>query len=144
MKKIFINAVILICVHLVIVKFVYKYFFVSEKVVEFLIDEYKNESFYFSRIQNFVVNKHQKSIAIFSISFIFISFGIYYNIIFCHIFVQSQIIWFEQIIICFIGCLLINSLLSLMIAGLRIISFKYQKLYIYNASLILKGLLNRD
>ena len=82
MKKIFINAVILICVHLVIVKFVYKYFFVSEKVVEFLIDEYKNESFYFSRIQNFVVNKHQKSIAIFSISFIFISFGIYYNIIF--------------------------------------------------------------
>ena len=144
MKKIFINAVILICVHLVIVKFVYKYFFVSEKVVEFLIDEYKNESFYFSRIQNFVVNKHQKSIAIFSISFIFISFGIYYNIIFCHIFVQSQIIWFEQIIICFIGCLLINCLLSLMIAGLRIISFKYQKLYIYNASLILKGLLNRD
>ena len=57
---------------------------------------------------------------------------------------QSQIIWFEQIIICFIGCLLINCILSLIVAGLRIAAFKYQKLYIYNASLILKGLLNRD
>ncbi len=144
MKKIFINAVILICIHFFLVKFVYKYYFISEKLVEFLIEEYKNVSFYFSRIQNFVVSKHQKSIFIFSISLIFISFGIYYNITFCHIFVQSQIIWFEQIIICFIGCLLINCILSLIVAGLRIAAFKYQKLYIYNASLILKGLLNRD
>ena len=143
-NKIFINAVILICIHFFLVKFVYKYYFISEKLVEFLIEEYKNVSFYFSRIQNFVVSKHQKSIFIFSISLIFISFGIYYNITFCHIFVQSQIIWFEQIIICFIGCLLINCILSLIVAGLRIAAFKYQKLYIYNASLILKGLLNRD
>ena len=143
-NKIFINAVILICIHFFLVKFVYKYYFISEKLVEFLIEEYKNVSFYFSRIQNFVVSKHQKSISIFSISLIFISFGIYYNITFCHIFVQSQIIWFEQIIICFIGCLLINCILSLIVAGLRIAAFKYQKLYIYNASLILKGLLNRD
>ena len=144
LKKIFLNAVILICIHFVFVKFVYKYCFISEKLVKFLIDEYKNESLYFSRIQNFVVSKHQKIISIFIITFIFMSFGIYYNIIFSHIFVKTQIIWIVQIIICCIGCLLINCIISLMITTLRTLSFKYQNLYMYNTSLILKGILNRD
>ena len=143
-EKIVINSIILICIHLVFVKFVYKYCDISEKLMDFLIEEYRNESFYFSRIQNFVIAKHQKIIIIFAVSFILISFGIYYNIIFCHIFVKTQIIWILQIIFCCFGSLLINIVFCLIITTLRIFSFKYQSLYIYNSSLILKGILNRD
>ena len=107
-EKIVINSIILICIHLVFVKFVYKYCDISEKLMDFLIEEYRNESFYFSRIQNFVIAKHQKIIIIFAVSFILISFGIYYNIIFCHIFVKTQIIWILQIIFCLLNCHLIN------------------------------------
>ena len=144
MKKILLNAIILICIHLILVKFVYKYCFKSEKLMEFLIEEYKNNSLYFSKIQNFIISYHQKIITMFIITLLFIFFGIYYNIIFCYIFVKSQLIWFIQIIFCCIGCLLVNCIASLIITSLRILSFKYQKLYIYNASLILKGVLNRD
>ena len=112
--------------------------------MEFLIEEYKNDSFYFNRIQNFIISKHIKIISIFIINFILIIFGFYYNMIFGYIFVKSQIIWIEQIIICCTFLLLFNTILSLIISGLRMISLKYKNIYIYNASLIIKGILSQD
>ena len=144
MQKIVINVLILICIQFALFKFVYKKLFVSEKLMDFLIEEYKNESFYFSRIQDFIIYKHKKIIALFIINFVFLLFGFYYNITFGYIFIKSQIIWIEQIIICAFLVLLINAIFSLIIAGLRILSIKYKNLYIYNASLILKGILSQD
>ena len=124
MKKMILNAIILLCIHLILIKCVYKYCFKYEKFIEFLIEEYINDSLYFSKIQSLVISEHQKIIGMFFITIILIFFGVYYNIIFCHIFIKTQIIWILQIVFYFLFCLLLK---------LLIINYFYFYLHIINS-----------
>ena len=143
-KKIIINICILLSINFILGKFVYKYVFLCGKLMEFLIGEYKNKSLYFIKLHNAIISKYRKIISLFIVVFIFILFGLYYNIIFCNIFIKTQIIWLEQIIIFTISKILIDIFFSFIISIIRFFSFKLNNSYLYNASLIIKGIFNKD
>ena len=143
-KKIIINICILLCINFILCKFIYKYVFLNGKLMEFLISEYKNKSLYFIKLHNAIISKYRKIISLFIVVFIFILFGLYYNIIFCNIFIKTQIIWLEQIIIFIFSKILIDIIFSFIISIIRFFSFKLNKTYLYNASLIIKGIFNKD
>ena len=105
--------------------------------IETFISEIKTEEIN-DKIQNYYSIITIKFIIFHSILFVLLIFNFYYLSLFCIIYKESQIKWF-------IGCLysiiiqaLINCLLSLALAGMRKIAFKYKNINVYNLQIFLK------
>ena len=143
-KKFFINIFILILINFVLCKFIYKYVFLIGKMINVLLEEYENKSFYFIKLRKLIITKYKKIMITFIIITIFILFGAYYNIIFNQIFANTQIIWIEQFITFVVINFMIDVIFSLIITIIRIISFRMQNSFLYNSSLIIKSLINKD
>ena len=142
-EKIVINVILLLIVNYLLCKFVYKYVFIKGKLMEFFIEEYNNQLIYFNELHNVLVSKYKKIIIIFIIIFLFLLFAIYYNIIFCFVFLKTQTLWFEQFIFFKIFNIMIDIFFALVITIIRIIALKMKNIYLYNTSLIIKSIFKK-
>lgn len=79
-----------------------------------------------------------KHIIFISVLFVVLIFNFYYLTLFCIIYKASQIKWFVGCVYSVIIEAIINAILSLLLAGMRKFSFRYNNKNIYNLEIFLK------
>ena len=90
------------------------------------------------KIQNYYSHVRIKYIVFISVLSVVIIFNFYYLTLFCIIYNASQIEWFVGCVYSVIIEVVINAILSLLLAGMRKYSFKFNNKSVYNLEIFLK------
>jgi hypothetical protein len=109
-----------------------------EEVME-KIKEIKQEYVFLKVCKRFYKILIIQIIAFFIISICFILFCIYYLVIFCKIFSQTQISLIKAYFVSLLEGIVTNIIIAIVISGSRIYGIKYKNKYIYNTSKYIDG-----
>ena len=109
-----------------------------EEVME-QIKEIKQEYVFLKVCKRFYKILIIQIIAFFIISICFILFCIYYLVIFCKIYSQTQISLIKAYFVSLLEGIVTNIIIAIVISGSRIYGIKYKNKYIYNTSKYIDG-----